>query len=555
MKEEYREKIEKFLEERKKLQESFVGYIPEQRVNYWILAVKEFLPEILALATLIKKGLSKSNWRITVEVRLILISFKATFRLTTTQLETVLLNEKNSWLFRFLKILSEHVYISHAEWSNRSKIFEPYASIIETLAWKIKDRYHELFLEAYITAFKDSCKQSGHQEVLNTVEMLEGINFTKYFPEKLFRWDKGYPLDLMYKVFIFMKLRMIPSVPYLDMILNEKFTIENELIPIIGHSLGFYTRIPALDKLYRAHRTLDHETLEVILEKNANFLIQEGIANPEIVIGDSTVCRTRKDDPDGTKYHARDAETTRTLKFQAIVDPNCIPLGLVPRKGNENDRRGFKELEQKLRKIKSMAEPHGLQIKAVILDAGYFSSQIVEFIEEEIKAIPIIDINPMNSKTLKLIKNRLEYFKQYFRGILKLGAKLPKFARLCYYRFWDEIDEAETELTQIKGIRPGLVLNCLRIFRELGFEKFIKLYRQRSIVEGLFGMMKSCYALLGRVDRRLPLKGKVQAHKHGLFILHAMQYLAYFNYKILKEKSHLLRAFYYIKVKDISVIY
>jgi len=28
------------------------------------------------------------------------------------------------------------------------------------------------------------------------------------------------------------------------------------------------------------------------------------------------------------------------------------------------------------------------------------------------------------------------------------------------------------------------------------------------MVEGLFGMMKACYALLGRTDRRLPLKGK-----------------------------------------------
>ncbi|MHA1299542.1 MAG: hypothetical protein ACTSO9_08925, partial [Candidatus Helarchaeota archaeon] len=95
----------------------------------------------------------------------------------------------------------------------------------------------------------------------------------------------------------------------------------------------------------------------------------------------------------------------------------------------------------------------------------------------------------------------------------------------------------------------------LKIFREIGFKEFLMQYRPRSIVEGLFGMMKSCYALLGRVDRRLPLKGKEQAHKHGLFILLAMQYLAYFNYKILNREKHLLRSLYYIKLKEIDVIY
>ncbi|MHA1381866.1 MAG: hypothetical protein ACTSRG_26140, partial [Candidatus Helarchaeota archaeon] len=111
--------IENITKKRKDLHEDFIGYIPEDRIINWILAVKEFLMEIQELVTLIKKDMIKPNLRISVEVRLILIFLRATFRIITTQLETVLLNDKNSRLFEFLKLFSEHIYISYSEWSNR----------------------------------------------------------------------------------------------------------------------------------------------------------------------------------------------------------------------------------------------------------------------------------------------------------------------------------------------------------------------------------------------------------------------------------------------------
>ncbi|MHA1378391.1 MAG: hypothetical protein ACTSRG_08420, partial [Candidatus Helarchaeota archaeon] len=172
----------------------------------------------------------------------------------------------------------------------------------------------------------------------------------------------------------------------------------------------------------------------------------------------------------------RDTETIRVMKFQALVDPNCIPLALIPRRGNENDKRGFIVLKEKLVWLKKIADKLGIEIKFVLLDAEYSSSEILDFIEEKIKAIPIVDINPANSKILKLVKDRLEFFKQYFRAILELGAKFPKLAELCYYRFLDDISEAEIELNKIKGIRPGIVTRYFKIFRAIGFKEFIMQY-------------------------------------------------------------------------------
>ncbi|MHA1380954.1 MAG: hypothetical protein ACTSRG_21515 [Candidatus Helarchaeota archaeon] len=47
---------------------------------------------------------------------------------------------------------------------------------------------------------------------------------------------------------------------------------------------------------------------------------------------------------------------------------------------------------------------------------------------------------------------------------MELGTKFPKLAELCYFRFLDDINEAEVELNKIKGIRPGIVTRYLKIF-------------------------------------------------------------------------------------------
>ncbi|MHA1311323.1 MAG: hypothetical protein ACTSQO_10390 [Candidatus Helarchaeota archaeon] len=167
------------------IQQNYIGYLPELRIKYWIYAVKEFLDEILNLAELIKKEMNCYNWRIKIVVRLLLIFLRSTFRLTTTQLECVLLNDKNQMLFNFLKLFSEHIYISHSEWSNRSFVFEKYERKIEDIVWKIKGRYHELYLEGYVIVLLKLYKSSDHRVDLNVSELLEGTNFTKYFAEKI----------------------------------------------------------------------------------------------------------------------------------------------------------------------------------------------------------------------------------------------------------------------------------------------------------------------------------------------------------------------------------
>ena len=67
-------------------------------------------------------------------------------------------------------------------------------------------------------------------------------------------------------------------------------------------------------------------------------------------------------------------------------------------------------------------------------------------------------------------------------------------------------------------------------------------------------MIKGCYAPLNKISKRLLLNNKKQVHKYGLLILIAIQYVVYFNYKILREKINILKASYYIKIKEMEVI-
>ncbi|MHA1380754.1 MAG: hypothetical protein ACTSRG_20500, partial [Candidatus Helarchaeota archaeon] len=90
---------------------------------------------------------------------------------------------------------------------------------------------------------------------------------------------------------------MIDLIPYLKMIISEHYAIDKDIIPVVGRALGFYFQIPSIDKLYRAHLKFKAEFIQKSLENNAEFLIKEGIINLETIIGDSTVFRTRKDDP------------------------------------------------------------------------------------------------------------------------------------------------------------------------------------------------------------------------------------------------------------------
>ncbi|MHA1752397.1 MAG: hypothetical protein ACTSYZ_08515 [Candidatus Helarchaeota archaeon] len=64
-------------------------------------------------------------------------------------------------------------------------MFKKYKKEIEYLSLKIKEWYYELYLGGYISVFLKLYKSSDDRADLNVSELLEGINFMKYFTKEI----------------------------------------------------------------------------------------------------------------------------------------------------------------------------------------------------------------------------------------------------------------------------------------------------------------------------------------------------------------------------------
>jgi hypothetical protein len=352
-----------------------------------------------------------------------------------------------------------------------------------------------------------------------------------------------------------MKLEMIPSVPLLVKRINTYYRHHNQLIRYSGMNLGFYSASPKLDKLYKFAKAIPLNILRAIMNSNAQQLIELG--NPSILtlIGDSTSCLARKDDPDAPYLENQRQTLTRTHKYQTLCDGNGIPLYQIRRPGQEHDAVGGLELKDALRNAVSLARTHGKEVPFIILDAGYFSEQIIRFIKEELKSTPIIDINPSNSAKLQAIKQSIEAIKLKWRELDKVGSgDMPTIQRIETEIF---AEFSHLKLLLTKASKEGTEFEKLvaKIILKVGPEEYLQIYRNRAVIEGLFGLIKSCYYLLGRPDRVLPIKGAEEVEIHGLLTIIAMQFLALFNYKLLKKETNLLRAMYYIKLSELKIYY
>ncbi|MBD3228234.1 MAG: hypothetical protein GF329_08590, partial [Candidatus Lokiarchaeota archaeon] len=261
------------------------NYIPEERVMAFISALKSSFDQIEQLSEEIETSETDKNWKISIDFRLILEFLRAVFRLNSYDIERILINPENSLLLQFLENFTDNVYLSNEEWCNRKDLFSKYQTQIEELAWEIKDQYHKLIWESYIGSYIDYCKFTGTSPGPNVENLLEHINFTKFYPDQILEWNNKYPDDLMLKAFIYMKLDMIPSVPQLNYKLNKRIRFRSNWIRATGTALGLYHSSPKMDKLYRFKRALKENKLHKIIEKNAEFLMMEGISDPIILIG------------------------------------------------------------------------------------------------------------------------------------------------------------------------------------------------------------------------------------------------------------------------------
>jgi len=530
--------------------------IPECRQIAFCKAIEHFLPEIDLFATKIKREMALKNWKYPEDFRLIIMLLKVVFRLTWIQITYVLEEKRNYVLHRYLRQFADDIMISQEHLVDQARWFKAnyYTDFIE-LAIKVKKYYHQFILEHYTEDYYIKCRQVKESLPIYVENMLETFDFTQFFPEAILDWKGWYAPDLLFKTFIFQKIKQIPSMQLLEWEINRVIAIKVGPIKLFGMELGYYNGVPHLATLYLAKSRLNKKPLNEWMLVLANQLMKEGVLHPDTLLVDSTQCRAQKDDPDLASKKKKKRGPERCHKLQAICNESGIPLYATRRAGEENDKKGFTILKEPLLKIKNMATNLGKKLKAVLLDAGYCDSETFNFILEDLNCTSIINLNPGRSKLLKKLKKNIDKYRELRNQLehFKPGDESEKDE--LELEVVDKLKEIQSLLEECKTSKSEFTRFFGNLLDEIGIERYYQNYKNRSVIEGLFGMVKSCYSLLGRADRVLPVKGKEEVEIHSTLTLLAIQFLALINYRIYNVQESLLSSFYVLKLKNLKIYY
>lgn len=530
--------------------------IPECRQIAFCKAVEHFLPEIDFLANKIKREMAQKNWKYPEDYRLIILLLKVVFRLIWIQITYILEEPKNFIVQRYLRQFSDYITISQEHLVDQARWLKAnyYSEFIE-VALKVKRCYHQFILEHYTEDYLWKCRQLQESIPIYVENMLETFDFTQFFPEALLEWNGWYAPDLLFKTFIYQKIKQITSMQLLEWEINRVIETKTGYTKLFAVELGYYNNVPHLATLYSAKNQLNGKPLNEWMLILANQLMKEGVLHPDILLIDSTQCRAQNDDPDLASKKKKKKGPERCHKLQAICEGSGIPLYAVRRAGEENDKKGFKELQAPLLKIKEMAARLGKKIKILLQDAGYCDQEIFNFIEKDLMATAIINLNPGRSKLLKKLKKSIDAYRELRNQLERLDPEEESEKEKLELEISDKIKQIKNLIEECKVSKSKFTRFFGNLLNEIGIERYYQTYKNRSVIEGLFGMAKSCYSLLGRADRVLPVKGEEEVEIHSILTLLAMQFLALINYRIYHLQESLLSSFYVLKLKNLKVYY
>jgi len=434
--------------------------------------------------------------------------------------------------------------------------FANYKAEITEVAWKVKRNYHTIYATLSDTTFLELIEGTGRQVAYNNVEKLEGIDFTKFYPDQLFPEGVKYPDDLLLKSLIYGKLALFNRTLGLVKELNRPWELPTgELDFTVARGLGFYTYHPGKDKIYEFINNLSEEFLESVMMKFTETLIQTGVADPRQLMIDSTDLYARQDDPDVTEALTKRGSPGRCHKVQILCDLEQTPLLVLRHRGEENDALGFEKCQPKLLQIHEMIEKRGLRVDFFLGDAAYFGQEIIDFIQRQLKADFVLDINPRNSSRLIRLK---ELFEEYRNLSAKLGqkAKLSEAERQdMIHALYQVVKRLKEALKDCEHQGTDFEFRVARAILNMGVENYLLIYRRRAVIEGLIGHLKDYYYLAGNTNSKLQIKGSEHVGVHCLLVFIAVQTNAMTRYRLLKHNIRVNQNLFGVKLSEFLLHY
>ena len=536
--------------------EYLIGYIPDNRITSFILAVKPYLDELQDLAEFIERELKFDYRRKSAIFRILIFIIMGIFRTNMCQTPIILNCEKNKELIDFLASFSNETTISEQEISRTWDDFQPFRDKIIELVWKIKDEYHKEYSKIADSSFMNYIKDFKRKMEYNNIDKLECINFTKYYPEQIIPINLKYPDDLLLKSVNYGRMSWYNGTYSLVRAVSEIWELSGGIYDtIIARGLGFYIYVPGKDKFYSYMRELDEQFVEDIMLDFTEKLIKEGVVDIYQIMIDSTSVAKRKDElDDKSRKHERGAPD-QCYKFQLIADASQTPLIIVRREGEEYDSNGLKNIMNRILKLKKIADKYNKKIEYFLADAGYFDLENLKFIKEKLGAKFIVDINPRRSTNLKKIKKQLNECKKLISLIYKKKGVKPSDKSRAEITLRKKISTLESFLKRVKDKGTGIEQLIAKEILKIGIENYLIIYRRRSVIEGLFGSLKEYYKIAGNSNSKLMIKKGENIGVFALLICIGLQIHSLTKYRLIKNNIAPIKSIYAVRLSELILYY
>ena len=539
-------------QQQKKVFEAF--YFPNYKITAFFEALSRHEAQLDQFGQLLKIARNGIDGHYSEDFLVVALTFHVFFQISAKNVGKVIAAPENPTLSRAFRHLSAKLEISCTHLNRIKKILEPHKTAFSQFILQLEQDYVAIQQQRLPDYYRAKQLELGSDLIPGADKILELVPWHQYFPESIFDGNDYYSPMLLYKTFVWSRLLKLDGCLQIRNALHEELDVTNQHYRKLGQHLGFIDTIPGKSTLYEFFYQLKEEILFQTIETHARFLIRRNTAEPLILTVDSSALRGKEHDPGFSPGTTERSTRKKTHKIHAVCDGVGIPLLIHRTQGELHDTQGFEQYKEGLQRLKKIAEEEGRSVLGLALDAGFASTEILTWIEQDLHITPFPWPKTHRGKAIQAFIHSLENLRKRFRELKQLKCDVSPDALLQDKDYKVRLQESQAlceKLLQSEAPYDRLIAN---FFLKIGIHEWFTVYRRRGTIEGTFGILKTCYALLKRTPNQpLPVIGKEHIQKHVGFVILAMQITALYRYLMLQKDTGLLKPSLAFSLKELEL--
>lgn len=529
-------------------------YIPENKIIAFFKAVQRNSTLLENIVQFLKNELSGVNNFYTEEFLVVLLTFRSFFQINTNHLVEAIKAPENPLLTSFFKTLTPVIDISKDHLNKIKRLLSPIKEEFINCVLKIEEDYIRIQQEDLPNYYREMKAQIGTELVPSASKILELVPWRLYFKDQIFDWDSYYSPILMYKVFVWSRLKKLDGCIKIRNEIHSEIESTNGHFHKVGQILGFVKNVPGKTKLYTFFYQLDQDILYKTIETQARLLMKRNDAAHIILTVDSSSLKAKANDPSLSEDTKENSNRKKTHKIHAVCDGLGIPLQIYRTQGEMNDMKGFELYKENLIRLKKIADDENIPIIGLAIDAGFASKDNINWIKNVLGVTPVPwPRNPRGGELSWLI-HWLNNLRKRLKRLIKLKRDTSPDKILEDKVYCNIIKAIETICRELQGSKSEYARLIASLLLEIGIHKWFSIYRRRATIEGTFGIWKSSYHLLKRTpSQSLPVIGAENIKKHTALVVIAMQINALYRYLMVQSDTGILKPSLAFRIKELEL--